>query len=188
MNDLCKRLLKYIGIFYQIRNTLPIDTAIQIYYSFIYSQLSYAIEIYGTACASFLNPLQILQNRLIKLLTMKPRGFSTNQLYLDYNLLKIKDIHFYNIGGIVFKYCNSMLPNVLADAIHLSITNKSSISTRNNDLFHVTHHKSVHGKLQLNNYFYNIWHKLPSTIKSNNSLHTFQKSLKTMLIHNYRQS
>ena len=187
INDLCKRLLKYIGIFYQIRNTLPTETAIQIYYSFIYSQLSYAIEIYGTASTTFLNPLQILQNRLIKLLTMKPRRFSTNQLYLEYNLLKIKDIHSYNIGGIVFKYCNGMLPSVLADAIHLSKNNESSISTRNNDLFHVTHHKTVHGKFQLNNYFYNIWHKLPSTIKSNNSLQAFQKSLKTMLIHSYRQ-
>ena len=102
------KVAQYILLFYQIRNTLPTDTAIQIFYSFIYSQLSYTIEIYGTAITTFLNPLQILQNRLIKLLTMKPRRFSTKKLYLEYNLLKIKDIHLHNIGGIVLKYCNGI--------------------------------------------------------------------------------
>ena len=73
ISDLCNSLIKYTGIFYHLRGTFPKATAIQVYYSFIYSKLRYAIEIYGTAKRSFLKPLHTLHNRLIKALTGKPR-------------------------------------------------------------------------------------------------------------------
>ena len=37
INDLCNTLVKYIGIFYHIRNFLPKSAALQIYYLFIYA-------------------------------------------------------------------------------------------------------------------------------------------------------
>lgn len=52
----------YIGIFCHIRNILPTETAIQIYYSVINSWLPHEIEVYGTECTSFLNLPKILQN------------------------------------------------------------------------------------------------------------------------------
>lgn len=61
VNELRNSLLKYIGIFYHISGILPVDTAVQIYYSFVYCRLSYAIEVYGTACATVLKPLQTIQ-------------------------------------------------------------------------------------------------------------------------------
>ncbi|KAJ8018632.1 RNA-directed DNA polymerase from mobile element jockey [Holothuria leucospilota] len=103
VNDLRNSLLKYIGIFHHIGDILPADTAIQIYYSFIYSRLTYAIEVYGTACTTVIKPLQTFQNRILKLLLKKPRRFNTNQLYLDCKVLKINDIHMYCMGVIVFK-------------------------------------------------------------------------------------
>ena len=132
MNDLRNSLLKYIGIFYHISDILPVDTAVQIYYSFIYSRLTYAIEVYGTACATVLKPLQTFQNRILKLLLKKPRRFSTNQLYFDYNILKIKDIHTYCMGVIVFKYCNDMLPKVLSNVIKPPNVAQFPMQTRHN--------------------------------------------------------
>ena len=136
MNELRNSLLKYIGIFYHINDLLPVDIAIQIYYSFVYSRLSYAIEVYGTAqCATVLKPLQTLQNRLLKLLTKKPRRYSTYQLYLDCNLLKVKDIHMYCMGVLVYKYCHNLLPNALTNVIKPPDSTEMTMNTRNNNLF-----------------------------------------------------
>ena len=185
VNELRNSLLKYIGIFYHISYILPANTAIQIYFSFIYSRLSYAIEVYGTACASVLKPLQTLQNRILKVLTKKPRRYTTNQLYLDCNLLKIKDIHTYCMGVIVFKYCNDLLPKVLSNVIKPSNVTQFSMHTRNNYLFSVTSHKTLHGKLLLQNYCYNVWHSLSPSVKSSASLRSFQKNLKSFLLNRY---
>ena len=185
VNDLRNSLLKYIGIFYHISDILPVDTAVQIYYSFIYSRLTYAIEVYGTACATVLKPLQTFQNRILKLLLKKPRRFSTNQLYFDYNILKIKDIHTYCMGVIVFKYCNDMLPKVLSNVIKPPNVAQFPMQTRHNSLFSVTSHKTLHGKLVLQNYCYNVWHKLSPSVRSSPSLHSFQRNLKSFLISSY---
>ena len=44
--------------------------------------------------------LQILQNKLLKLLTKKDRRYSTNKLHTDLNILKIK--HIYEMSVLTF--------------------------------------------------------------------------------------
>ena len=69
INNLCKSLVKYIGILNNLKGILSETIANKIYYSFLNSKLRYIIEIYSTAKVSYLRPPQILQNRLIKVLT-----------------------------------------------------------------------------------------------------------------------
>ena len=185
INELCNSLVKYIGIFYNLRGILSETIATQIYYSFIYSKLRYAIEIYGTAKVSYLRPLQVLQNRLIKQLTNKPRRYPTDLLYRENNLLKIKEIHSYCMCGLLYNHCNNNLPNAISQVISHSNVTDCFMLTRNNNLFKVTRHNSHHGKLLLNNYGYNLWQPLPNSIKSAKSLKSFQSKLKDNLINNY---
>ena len=93
INEVCNSLLKYFGIFYNIRNSIPLAMARTIYYACIYSRIKYAIEIYGTASETRFGRLQILQNKLMKLLTRKDRMFSTNTLHSQLKILKVKHIH-----------------------------------------------------------------------------------------------
>lgn len=150
---LSKSLVKYIGIFYNLRGILSDAIATQIYYSFIYSKLSYAIEIYGTAKMSCLRPLQILQNRLLKVLTNKPRRYPTDLLYRESNLLKISEIHSYCMYSFVYKHCKNMLPKAISNVVTNS--NASDYSSYRN-FFNVTHRNSQYGKLLLNNYCYSL--------------------------------
>ena len=186
INDVRNSLVKFIGIFYHLRNFLPHSTAIQIYYSFIYSKIKYAIEIYGTAKASLLKPLQVLQNKLLKLLSCKPIRYSTNILHSEHNLLMVSDIHTFSMGCFIYKYCNNMLPNAISHTVSRSIDTDRHIATRNSSLFNVTHHNTLHGKLLMNNYCFNIWQYLPVAIKSAKSLKSFQRKLKKYLLNKYQ--
>ena len=186
VSDLCNSLTKFIGIFYHTGRIFSLETAIQVYYSFVYPRISYGIEIYGTAPASTLRPLQVMQNRLLKLLTRKPRRYPTNQLYVEYDLLKVSDIHTYCMYGIIFRYRNGSLPSALANIIRPPLSNpENCMTTRNNNLFYTTHHRNIHGKMVLNNYCSTLWQKLPNYIKDKRSLRSFQKCLKTYLISCY---
>ena len=188
INYVRNSLVKFIGIFYHLRNFLPESTAIQIYYSFIYSKIKYAIEIYGTAKASLLKPLQVLQNKLLKLLSCKPLRYPTNILHIENNLLMVNDIHTFSMGCFIYKYCNNMLPSAISNKVSCSIVANRHLETRNSRLFNVTHHNTLHGKLLMNNYCFTIWQSLPVVIKSAKSLKSFQKKLKNYLLNKYTEN
>jgi len=44
------KIIKYIGIFYKIRDKLPFDILKQLYFAFVHSQINYAIELYLNTC------------------------------------------------------------------------------------------------------------------------------------------
>ena len=93
IDDLCNSLIKYVGIFYRLRNSLPLGVALQLYYSLVYSKISYGMEIYGMANASILKPIQVLQNRILKTITFSHRRRPTNDLHSKLGVLKVSDIH-----------------------------------------------------------------------------------------------
>lgn len=90
---LCKSLTKYFSIFYNIRQLININLSRTIYYACIFSRLKYGIEVYGSATKGRLNKLQLMQNKLLKLLCRKDQMYSINQLYIDLNILKVSDIY-----------------------------------------------------------------------------------------------
>ena len=51
------KLIKYVGIFYKLRNKLPITMLQTIYYAFVHSHLLYAVEVYANTCPTYLEKL-----------------------------------------------------------------------------------------------------------------------------------
>ena len=90
----------WVFFFYKTRSKLHTDIAVQIYHAIIYSRISYCIEIYGTAKASTIKPLQIMQNRLLKILTQRPLRYSTNMLYSELKVLKVNEFQYL----LIYKY------------------------------------------------------------------------------------
>lgn len=73
-----------------------------IYFACIHSRLNYGIEVYGSAKAHKLNKLQVLQNKLMKLLTKKDISYNTQRLHVDLNILKVEDM--YKLATLKFVY------------------------------------------------------------------------------------
>ena len=62
-----KSLVKYFGIFNQIKNKVTSKLSRELYFAFIYSKIKYAFEVYGNCSSTNMNNSQILQNKLIKI-------------------------------------------------------------------------------------------------------------------------
>ena len=105
INSIIKSLQPYFGVFYNIRSFINLPTARSIYFSTIYSRIKYGIEIYGSATKRLTNKLQVMQNKLLKVLLNKNRRYSTNALHSYVNILNVDDI------------CNSALLNFVYDCI-----------------------------------------------------------------------
>jgi len=66
-----KKLLKFTGIFYKIRDVVPYDCLKKLYFAFVYPHLLFGIEVYGTASNTALDKLHKLNNRILRILLKK---------------------------------------------------------------------------------------------------------------------
>lgn len=76
--------------FYQIRDILSKKNLIILYNSLVQSVINYCIPVWGATYKSAINPLQITQNMILKIIFRKNRLFPTEQLYRESNILNIQ--------------------------------------------------------------------------------------------------
>ena len=127
INELCKSLSQYFGIFYNIRHYISPHIARSIYFACVYSKIKYGIEIYGSASTNRISKLQTLQNKLMKLLTKKEYRYDTNQLHSELNILKIKDI--YKTG--ILSFVHNCVHGEPIEAFRNYFTSRDHIHTHN---------------------------------------------------------
>ena len=103
IDEICNNLCKYFSVFYNIRNSMTAKTSRTVYYACIYSRIKYSIEVFGSASDSKMKKLQMMQNKLMKLLTNKDRMYGTVKLHNELDILQIQDIFETSVLNFVFK-------------------------------------------------------------------------------------
>ena len=68
ITEVCNKLKRYFKLFYSIRNLINIKQVKIIYYAFIYSRIKYGISIFGFTSNNKLQRMQVLQNKLLKVI------------------------------------------------------------------------------------------------------------------------
>ena len=95
MKELINKITKYCSIFSKVRHFLPKECHLALYNSFIFSRLNYGIELYFSTNKSYYKKLITSQNRLLKILQFKPFKSNVNNLYLEFHVLTVEDLHYY---------------------------------------------------------------------------------------------
>ena len=78
----------------------------------LYSRIKYGSIVFGLTNEENLNKVQILQNKLLKVLSNRKYRYSTSKLYNELDILKFKDIVNQEIITFVFNYIKGNLPDV----------------------------------------------------------------------------
>lgn len=76
-----REISSFCGVLWKISKFVPHKQLSTIYHAFIQSKLCYLVSIWGTAPKTILKPLQVTQNRCLRIVYNKPRMFSTETLY-----------------------------------------------------------------------------------------------------------
>lgn len=113
-----------IGILYKIRNYAPKNILMTIFHAHVQSHLTYLAAIYTNTSNTVLQPLQVLQNRALKIINRLPPTFHTNDIYqqVHKNILPVK-------GLGIFQTCLFMR-RYLRDEVHSNVIFKKKQSTR----------------------------------------------------------
>ena len=116
--DSTLKLERTLGIMYKLRPFVNVQIMKNIYYALFYSHVIYGIQVWGNACDTHIKAVQILQNRVVRLITYNdnfpliPRPLPTsNPIFYKLELLKIKELFILMICIFIYKCLNmSVLP------------------------------------------------------------------------------
>jgi hypothetical protein len=178
IDSVCKKIKRFIGILYKIRNKMLPATLRTLYFATIYPCIQYGIEVYANTCKSYLNELIILNNKALRLLQFLPIETPTATLYTNYHTLNIPNLHTFKLLQLVHKrvYSSTLLPIAFKEYFRLN-----SDMHRHNlrdpfNLYILSYNKGV-GEKNTAIRAAKLWNDIPLELKSIASFSMFKKRL-----------
>ena len=108
------KIAKACGALARLRNCTSMEVSKNVYHALIHSYLRYRILIWGNACQSVLEPLQILVNKAASIMTFAPFGnLDLNPAYEYLKILNVTKTFLLETGKYHFKWVNHLLPTVI---------------------------------------------------------------------------
>ena len=95
-----KRVSRSIGILSKLGFLFPSSTLLLFYHALVHPHLLYRLPIWGSTFKTYLDKLQILQNKAIRVITNSDRRSSITPHFRHLNVLKIADLYTYEIAKL----------------------------------------------------------------------------------------
>ncbi len=185
IDNIYSKLIKFTSIFYRLRDKLPDVFLKDVYYAFVYTHILYGIELYANTTNNNLTKLITLHNKLLRILQNKPRTTRVPQLYANYNILPIPELHKHQLILFVYNYFyhSHSLPSVFLSSNYFSLNNHVHVhNTRMSTNAHIYGVKTVYGKRNTKYKAAVLWNELPENLQSVPVILQFKKSLKAYLL------
>ena len=103
--------MKGICVVLKARKVFNHETLSTLYHTSVYRYLNYCIYDWG-AYNTHLNEYLYFENKIIHIVNGVPPRTNTDYVYTQQNVLSVKRLHYYDIGLFMYKYSNSVLPEM----------------------------------------------------------------------------
>ena len=184
VQQLCNSLSRYFSVFYNIRGSVPNAFKRQLYYSLVYSRVQYGIEMYGTCRKTLLDRVQVIQNKLLKVLYQKDYRTGTNELHKELNLLKVDDIYKYLVLQFVYKTVNRL--NIDHFSGYFRFREEAhGYNLRNKNYIVKKRVKTNYGKTTTQFNGATLWNEINSEIKAISSMNAFKRAIRGIFMNKY---
>lgn len=167
----CKKLGKSYYAISRIKNSLPIQSIITVYFSLVYSSLNYNILLWGDSIDS--NRVFIAQKRIIRLIFNLDSRESCRPTFKKYQLFTLSSLYIYRCLLYVKENENSIV----------KLSDFHTYSTRNADTFCIPSHSTTKFKSSCVYQAIILYNHLPPAIKMLNRA-KFKKLIKCKLLNN----
>lgn len=183
IDELCKKLSKLVGLFYRIRNMLPLDALLYIYRSLFEPHLNYCNYIWGHTYPTYVTKLITLQKKAIRAITRSPYNSSTSPLFHRCGLLKLPDICYYHDACIMYDVVNKRNAK-LCELIPIH-TPSHQHQTRKKSLIKGRDRKLKCTRMSISCSGPQLWNELDKNVKTSVTLPVFKNNLKKYLLQKY---
>lgn len=163
INYVVKKLRSLIPIFKYLKDILPRDNLLTIYYSLVESHINYGILGWGGVNKTILNYLELTQKRIIKIMFKKDLSFPTDELYYETKLFDARKLFYYAI--CVNQYKNKK------DLINIS---HNYHTRQNSEHYKVEFMRKTIGQRNFKYLSPKIYSSLPHEVKTSKTLNIFK--------------
>ena len=177
------KISRNIGVISKIRNSLNSSTKSLLYYSLVYPYMHYCSTVWGSANKTVINPLTILQKRIIRIIRGTNYRHHSNELFKDSKVLKLKDVIKLELLKFIHKLnfaTNPLFPITRVGEVH---THNTRAQARN-----MLQPPRFQSSLSKNFVLYrgiNEWNRVNDTLRSTLNPATFKIKLKKSIIESY---
>ena len=181
INYVCKKVSKSIGVIYRARFNLSKSTKLSLYYTLIYPYLIYCNTILSSTYVSNLKRLQILQKRIVRLLTSSSFLAHTAPLFKKLKILDINRINSFCTGLFMYSYHNKLLPPPFLNLFSTS-NQFHNYNTRNADTYRSHACRTNIKQFTMLSRGPKLWNSLPDTVKNAGKLNCFRNRIRKYLL------
>ena len=97
ISEIKKDLIKCCSIFYRIRRIFHRKHLIQIYNAIVRSKLQYGILVYGCTSKTNLEPLMMLQKRILRIIFFRKKFESITSIMTDFKIPNVCEMHIHEL-------------------------------------------------------------------------------------------
>ena len=174
-----------------MRHYVSVQVLKNIYYALINSYLRYGLMAWGNASTDVLQPLTVITNRAVRIMSFAPLGrIDTQPIFKHFQLLNVDNTFLLETAKFIYKLKNSLIPSVLV-ANHFTrtrttpaINSNGTYSLRPRSNTTVVPHclLSNYAQKSIQNRMHVMWDNIPNDIVKSDSLNLFKKHYKQYLI------
>ena len=110
INIVKKRITKSFFAINKAKHVLNRKHLTILYYSLVYSYLTYGIIVWGSAHDTYMSKLKITQKKIVRAITGAPYNAHSEPLFKLLNILKLTDLYKLHISKYMFSFINNLLP------------------------------------------------------------------------------
>jgi hypothetical protein len=173
----CSKISKYTFVFAKLRHIMCFTLLKRLYYALVHSNIVYLLPIWGNAPQTYLNCLQTLQNKIVKIIKFLPFDSPTDSLYST-DFLSIKQQFKYESILLIYRMSHGLLKSGFQFVTNFAVTGRITRSSTNLRLPHFLTASAQ------NTIFYkglDLYNALPPQLKSS-LIAYFKRGLKLYIL------
>lgn len=179
VEHLSTKLSRLIGVFFHVKDEIPLYALKRLYFALVHSHLMYMVTLWGSANWTCLSRLQVLQNRLLKIIYRLHPLTPTVRVYEISEVLPIKAL-------FVYSSCKFVKDSLTNAAYHtLTFPSRPGISRlRDPGRIFSSQPRTEWGKTRISYSGPTLFNLLPRRIRELRSRQAYLTELKRYLMHN----
>ena len=174
---ICGKISRAVGSLATLRHCTNIEILREVYFALINSYVRYGITAWGNASESTLQPLNVLINKAVRIMTFAPYGpLDIKPIYKELEFLDIHQTFLLEMGKFMYKKKKNLLPVNIANHFELESAVQHRYNLRNRqNITPKFNNKSGTGAKSFQIEGEKFWNVLPPYLKSCDSLNIFKK-------------
>ena len=177
--QIASKLSKGVGIMSRVKHSLYSESLKTVYNALIKPYVTYCIIIWGGTDKTYLNKLEILLKRIVRMISNADFNAHTKDLFKLHAIMTVGQLYEYFVAVFVYKCINcnmSNMPSAYSSYFHNNIMPRNSHNLRPGFC------KKKVCECSLKTMGPRIWNNIPTNIRNLNSLEYFKYKLRRYFI------